>query len=161
MADISELMRGALETFRPPEKLTLSDWADRYAFLSAESSAEAGRWHTLPYQKGMMDAVTDPTVEQITVMKSARVGYTKMINHAIGYHVHQDACPIMVVQPTVEDAQGYSKEEIAPMLRDTPCLAGLVSESKAKDGNNTILQKNFPAARCRWLGPTHRVASGV
>ena len=71
MADISVLMRGALEAFRPPEKLTLSEWADRYAFLSAESSAEAGRWHTLPYQKGMMDAVTDPAVEQITVMKSA------------------------------------------------------------------------------------------
>ena len=51
MADISELMRGALEAFRPPEKLTLSEWADRYAFLSDESSAEAGRWHTLPYQK--------------------------------------------------------------------------------------------------------------
>ena len=152
MADITELMRGALEAFRPPEKLTLSEWADRYAFLSAESSAEAGRWHTLPYQKGMMDAVTDPAVEQITVMKSARVGYTKMINHAIGYHVHQDACPIMVVQPTVEDAQGYSKEEIAPMLRDTPCLAGLVSESKAKDGNNTILQKNFPGGTLSLVG---------
>ena len=152
MADIAELMRGALEAFRPPEKLTLSEWADRYAFLSAESSAEAGRWHTLPYQKGMMDAVTDPAVEQITVMKSARVGYTKMINHAIGYHVHQDACPIMVVQPTVEDAQGYSKEEIAPMLRDTPCLAGLVSESKAKDGNNTILQKNFPGGTLSLVG---------
>ncbi len=152
MADIAELMRGALEAFRPPEKLTLSEWADRYAFLSAESSAEAGRWHTLPYQKGMMDAVTDPAVEQITVMKSARVGYTKMINHAIGYHVHQDACPIMVVQPTVEDAQGYSKEEIAPMLRDTPCLAGLVSESKAKDGSNTILQKNFPGGTLSLVG---------
>ena len=69
MADIAELMRGALEAFRPPEKLTLSEWADRYAFLSAESSAEAGRWHTLPYQKGMMDAVTDPAVEQITVIE--------------------------------------------------------------------------------------------
>ncbi|NBT52385.1 MAG: phage terminase large subunit family protein [Marivivens sp.] len=91
-------------------------------------------------------------MEQITVMKSARVGYTKMINHAIGYHVHQDACPIMVVQPTVEDAQGYSKEEIAPMLRDTPCLAGLVSESKAKDGSNTILQKNFPGGTLSLVG---------
>ena len=43
MADITELMRGALEAFRPPEKLTLSEWADRHAFLSAESSAEAGQ----------------------------------------------------------------------------------------------------------------------
>ena len=106
MADINGLVQDALRAFKPPEKLTLSEWADKFAFLSAESSAEAGRWHTLPYQKGMMDAVTDPSVEQITVMKSARVGYTKMINHAIGFHIHQDPCPIMVVQPTVEDAQG-------------------------------------------------------
>ena len=49
----------------------------------------------------------------------------------------------MLVQPTIEDAQGYSKEEIAPMLRDTPVLKGLVSEAKAKDGANTT-QKQFP-----------------
>ena len=67
MADINELMRGALEAFRPPEKLTLSEWADRYAFLSAESSAEAGRWHTLPYQKGMMDVITNRVVDHFGV----------------------------------------------------------------------------------------------
>ena len=152
MADATALLRDALEGFRPPEKLTLSEWADRFAFLSAESSAEAGRWHTLPYQKGLMDAVTDPRIEQITVMKSARVGYTKIINHTIAFHVHQDPCPIMVVQPTIEDAQGYSKEEIAPMLRDTPCLAGLVTEAKAKDGSNTILQKSFPGGTLSLVG---------
>jgi len=58
----------------------------------------------------------------------------------------------MLVQPTIEDAQGYSKEEIAPMLRDTPCLKGLVSESKAKDGANTILQKQFPGGTLSLVG---------
>lgn len=125
----------------------MSEWADTYAYLSAESSAESGRWHTLPYQKGIMDAITDPKVEQVTLMKSARVGYSKMLNHVIGYHIHQDPCPVMIVQPTIEDAQGYSKEEIAPMLRDTPCLRGVVSDAKAKDGANTILQKQFPGGR--------------
>ena len=152
MADINSLVLDALEGFRPPEKLTLSQWADKFAFLSAESSAEAGRWHTLPYQKGIMDAVTDPRVEQITVMKSARVGYTKILIHAIAFHIHQDPCPIMLIQPTIEDAQGYSKEEIAPMLRDTPVLAGLVSDAKAKDGANTILQKQFPGGTLSLVG---------
>lgn len=152
MADINSLVLDALEGFRPPEKLTLSQWADKFAFLSAESSAEAGRWHTLPYQKGIMDAVTDPRVEQITVMKSARVGYTKILNHAIAFHIHQDPCPIMLIQPTIEDAQGYSKEEIAPMLRDTPVLAGLVSDAKAKDGANTILQKQFSGGTLSLVG---------
>jgi phage terminase large subunit GpA-like protein len=144
MEAIDLASRAFFAQLRPPPKLTLSEWADKFATLSAESSAESGRWHTLPYQKGIMDAITDPKIEQVTVQKSARVGYTKIINHVIGYHVHQDPCSIMIVQPTIEDAEGYSKEEIAPMLRDTPCLSGLVSDVKAKDGSNTILQKSFP-----------------
>lgn len=150
--NLLRVKNAAFMAFRPPEKLTLSEWADRYAFLSAESSAEGGRWHTLPYQKGIMDAITDAKVEQVTVMKSARVGYSKILNHTIAFHIHQDPCPIMLVQPTIEDAQGYSKEEIAPMLRDTPCLKGLVSESKAKDGANTILQKQFPGGTLSLVG---------
>lgn len=152
MATIDDVSRRVLSGFKPPKRLTLSEWADEYAFLSAESSAEGGRWHTLPYQKGIMDAITDPRIEFVAVMKSARVGYSKILNHVIGYHIHQDPCPIMIVQPTIEDAQGYSKEEIAPMLRDTPCLQGLVSESKAKDGANTILQKQFPGGTLGLVG---------
>ena len=71
MASINAIATTALLAFKPPEKLTLSEWADRFAYLSVESSAEGGRWHTLPYQKGIMDAITDPKLEQITVMKSA------------------------------------------------------------------------------------------
>ena len=152
MTSISELEKSAYAAFKPPKKLTLSEWADEYAYLSAESSAEGGRWHTLPYQKAMMDAITDPKIEQVTVMKSARVGYSKILNHIIAYHIHQDPCGIMVVQPTIEDAAGYSKEEIAPMIRDTKVLTNLVSDAKTRDSNNTILQKQFPGGVLSLVG---------
>ena len=152
MTSISELEKSAYLAFKPPKKLTLSEWADEYAYLSAESSAEGGRWHTLPYQKAMMDAITDPKIEQVTVMKSARVGYSKILNHIIAYHIHQDPCGIMVVQPTIEDAAGYSKEEIAPMIRDTKVLTNLVSDAKTRDSNNTILQKQFPGGVLSLVG---------
>ena len=152
MTSITELEKKAYAAFKPPKKLSLSEWADEFAYLSAESSAEGGRWHTLPYQKGIMDAVTDPNVEQITVMKSARVGYSKILNHIIAYHIHQDPCGIMVVQPTIEDAAGYSKEEIAPMIRDTKVLTNLVSDAKTRDSNNTILQKQFPGGVLSLVG---------
>jgi terminase, large subunit len=152
MTKAIEVGRSFLEAFRPPRRMSLSEWADEYAVLSAESSAEAGRWKTIPYQKGIMDAFTDPSVEQISVMKSARVGYTKILNHVIAYHIHQDPCSIMMVQPTIEDAEGYSKEEIAPMLRDTPCLRGLVSDAKAKDGSNNTLTKMFPGGTLGLVG---------
>ena len=101
MSNLARLERAALSAFRPPRKLTLSEWAGTYAFLSSESSAEGGRWHTLPYQKGIMDAISSNSVEQVTVMKSARVGYSKILNHVIAYHIHQDPAPIMLVQTTI------------------------------------------------------------
>ena len=152
MSAIIELEKKAFAAFKPPKKLTLSEWADEYAYLSAESSAEGGRWRTLPYQKGIMDAITNPDIEQVTVMKSARVGYSKILNHIIAYHIHQDPCSIMVVQPTIQDATGYSKEEVAPMLRDTNCLQGLVSDAKAKDSTNTLLQKQYPGGTLSLVG---------
>jgi phage terminase large subunit GpA-like protein len=136
----------------PLENLTLSQWAETHAYLSAESSAQAGKWHAYPYQVGLMDAITDPANEYVTFMKSARVGYTKIINHTIGYHIHQDPCPLLVVQATIEDAEGYSKEEVAPMLRDTQVLKGLVADPRARFSDNTIKKKLFPGGSLTLVG---------
>jgi phage terminase large subunit GpA-like protein len=151
-ANIDAIVAQALEAWRPPQRLALSAWAERYFMLSAESAAEPGRWHTLPYQRGIMDAITDPTVTQISLMKSARVGYTKIVDATIGYYIHQDPCPIMVVQPTIDDAKGYSKEEIAPMLRDVAELSAIVPTAKTRESSNTILLKRFPGGSLSIVG---------
>nr|WP_249189623.1 phage terminase large subunit family protein [Burkholderia ambifaria] len=137
------LLAARRENLLPPPKLTLSQWAERYAVLSRETSAQTGRFRAFGYQRGMLDAVTDPSVEKISVMKSARVGYTKLMDHAVGYFIHQDPSPILVVQPRVEDAESYSKTEIAPMLRDTPVLAAIAGDQKSKNSDQTILAKTF------------------
>ncbi|MBB5414096.1 phage terminase large subunit GpA-like protein [Paraburkholderia sp. JPY171] len=137
------LIAARKENLLPPPRLTLSQWAERYAVLSRETSAQTGRFRAFGYQRGMLDAVTDPSIEKISVMKSARVGYTKLMDHAVGYFIHQDPSPILVVQPRVEDAESYSKTEIAPMLRDTPVLAAIAGDQKAKNSDQTILAKTF------------------
>ena len=71
----------ARQSFRPPPKLSLADWARRFAFLSPETSANPGKFRSWKYQDGIMDAVTDDTVRQVTVMKSARIGYTRVLDH--------------------------------------------------------------------------------
>ena len=138
-----ELYDARRKNIQPPPKLGLSQWAERYAVLSKETSAQTGRFRAFPYQIGMMDAVTDPSVTFVTVIKSARVGYTKILDHVIGYYMHQDPSPILMVQPRVEDAEDYSKTEVQPMIRDTPVLAALAGDVKAKDSNQTILKKTF------------------
>jgi phage terminase large subunit GpA-like protein len=151
-ADLDRVFVERRGMWRPPPRLTLSEWADEHYYLSAESSAEPGRWTTLPYQRGIMDAITDPTIERISWMKSARVGATKIMGAAIAYHIHYDPCPMLAVQPTVEDAEGYSKEEIAPLLRDCKVLHGLVKESSAKKSAQTILHKSFPGGLLSMVG---------
>src|SRR5687767_2331471 len=113
-AKADRVLRRATAALRPPPKLRLSEWADRHFRLSEESAAQAGPWRTLPYQRGIMDAFTDPSVERVSLMKSSRIGATKIFNAVIAYHIDQDPTTVMVVQPSLEDAQGYSKEEIGP-----------------------------------------------
>ncbi|WP_449102977.1 phage terminase large subunit family protein [Pseudomonas extremaustralis] len=137
------LLSARRRNIQPPPKLTLSQWAAKYAVLSRETSAQTGRFHAFPYQIGIMDAITDPTVEMVTVQKSARVGYTKILDHVAGYYIHQDPSPILVVQPRVEDTEDYSVTEIEPMLRDTPVLAEIVGDPKKKDARQKINKRIF------------------
>jgi phage terminase large subunit GpA-like protein len=142
-ADVSELTRRILVGLRPPPRLRLSEYADEFAVMTG-STATKGNWTCIPYQREPMDCFTDPEVEMIAWMKSARVGYTKVLNVVVQYYSHQDPCEIMIVQPVKEDAEGYSKEEIKPLFEDTPVLRGLISESKSRNtASNTILLKQL------------------
>lgn len=139
---LTEAVRLALT---PPPNLTVSQWADLHRRLSAESSAEPGQWITdrAPFQRGLMDAVNDPSLTEIWVMKSAQVGWTECLNNVIGYYADQDPAPMLLIQPTLEMANAWSKDRLAPMVRDSPRLTHKIADSKAKDSGNTLLHKSF------------------
>jgi phage terminase large subunit GpA-like protein len=138
----------------PPPRLTVSEWADAYRMLSPETCPEPGQWSTarVPYMREVMDVVNDPLIEEIAFMSSSQVSKTECTNNIIGYFIDQDPCPILYVLPTVEMAQDWSKERLAPMLRDTPCLRGKVREVRAKSDNSTLLRKSFPGGHLSVVG---------
>ena len=138
----------------PPPDLTVSEWADENRRLSSEASAEPGRWKTsrAPYQREILDAVNDPLCEMVVVMSSAQVGKTELLLNTIGYYVDYDPAPILLLQPTLEMAQAFSKDRLAPMVRDTPALRTKISDSKARDSGNTILHKSFPGGHITMAG---------
>ena len=138
----------------PPPRRTLSQWSDDERVLSPEASAEPGRWRTsrAEYLRGIMDACSDPRVEQVVLMASSQVGKSEVINNLIGYHVDQDPAPMLLVQPTEAAARSYSQLRIAPMLRDTPALRGKVSEAKSRNNENTTLQKIFTGGYLALVG---------
>jgi phage terminase large subunit GpA-like protein len=136
----------AFALLKPPPKLTVSEWADRFRVLSKEVSAESGQWETskAEYQREIMDTIVDPLIDEVTVMKSARCGGTQAaVDNAIGYYIDQDPGPMMVVQPGLKEGKDWSKDHFDPMVRDTPCLHQKVSTDRVKDRTNEILHKHF------------------
>lgn len=141
---VAEITERVLARLAPPPDLTVSKWADTYRYLSPESAAEPGRWKTLSFQRDPMDACSDPTVRRVVIKSATQMLKTATIENTVGYYAHQDPGPILVIQPGEADSKGFSKERIAPMIRDTPVLKALFSESKSRDSDNTINEKLFP-----------------
>ena len=99
-----------------------------------------------------MDAISDPRLRDIVVMAGAQVGKTEMLLNVIGFHIHHDPSPILLVQPTLEMAQAFSKDRLAPMLRDTPALKGSVKDPRSRDANNTTTHKVFTGGHISLVG---------
>jgi phage terminase large subunit GpA-like protein len=100
----------------------------------------------------MMDAISDPRIEQVVFMTSAQVGKTEIINNICAYHISQDPAPMLVVQPTLEMAKSWSQERLSPMIRDTESLAVLIADPRTRDSGNTMLHKLFPGGHISIAG---------
>ncbi|MBE6012095.1 MAG: phage terminase large subunit family protein [Lachnospiraceae bacterium] len=149
-----DLFTKIFNVLEPPPDMTISQWADEYRRLSPESASEPGRWKTsrAPYQREIMNAISDVTVTKVVVMSAAQIGKTDMcLLNSIGYYMHYDPSTIMVLQPTIQMAETFSKDRLSPMLRDTPVLKDKVN-NKNRNSGNTILQKIFPGGHVTMIG---------
>ena len=149
-----DLFNRIFKVLEPPPDLTLSQWADRYRRLSSESGSKGGKWNTekAPWQREIMDAITDISVEKVVVMSAAQMGKTDaFLLNTIGYYMHYDPCTILCMQPTLSLAETMSKDRLMPMVRDTPALRDKINE-KSRTAGNTIFKKAFPGGRITMTG---------
>lgn len=150
-----KLLGYAQAILRPKPRLTGTEWADKHYYLSPESSASPGKWKTLPYQIEPINCMTDDgETEQVTWWKSARVGYTKCINIAVAYHIHQNPASILLAQPTEDEAMGYAEDEIEPMIRDNDVVAELIGKTtkKGRVKKEKTAKKNYPGGILEFVG---------
>jgi len=92
--------------------------------LNPVTSAEPGRWKTsrTPYLKGIMDAFTDPLVEEITIMAASQVGKTESMYNMLGFIIDQDPGPTLMVLPRENDAKSISYNRVLPMIEGSKAL---------------------------------------
>ena len=158
-AVVAKVMAG----MKPPENLTVTEWAEKRRRLSTESSAEPGPWRTTrtPYLREPMNAFTDPRVRRIVMASASQVGKSELELNIIGYIIDEDPGSILFVHPTTIDAKEFSKLRIAPEIRDCPTLRRKVAAPKSRDSGNTVLQKTYPGGILTMCGSTeaHALAS--
>ncbi len=119
-------------------RMTGSEWADIHGYLPAGTGAETGRITLYGYQRGLLDAMCDPRIPLVTVLKAARVGYTRLATLATGYHLEHEGTLCVIAQPTIPDAEDFGRSEIGPMLRDTPALARLIRPNRKGEAQDTL-----------------------
>lgn len=135
------LIAGWASAAAPPPRLTVSEWADAKRFLPETSSAKGARWRTslTPYLRGIMDVVHEPGVRKVALRKCAQVGGSEALHNILGYFIEHDPCPMLLVHPTVDVAEEWSKERLADMLRTTPAIGSVIRQDES-----TLAFKLFP-----------------
>lgn len=99
-----------------------------------------------------MDAMNSTNVREVWWQKSAQVGATEILGNISGYYIDQDPSSIIVMHPTVEMGQAWSKDRLSPMVRDTPVLSHKMRIGNTKDGSSTMLHKKFTGGHLTIVG---------
>lgn len=120
--NIPSWIQESLRVLKPPEKLLVSEWANKYRVLDAKTSSEPGRWNNdrTPYLVEIMNTFNDPEIEEVIFLKSTQIGGTEVLNNIMCYIAAQDPAPAMVVYPILDLADWTSYNRLQPMFRLSP-----------------------------------------
>jgi phage terminase large subunit GpA-like protein len=140
--------RLALSSLRPPMKLRLSEWAEKELRLP-EGGAVPGPLKLYAYQRGIADAITDPAFEKVSVLKSARIGYTMLLTAAVANFVVNDPSNILSVFPTDEAASRFVVSDLEPTFAASPKLRHAFEADRSRKSRNRIMAKRFPGGELR------------
>ncbi|MCV5689341.1 phage terminase large subunit family protein, partial [Escherichia coli] len=85
-------------------------------YLPPETSYVAERWKKLPFQVAIMKCMGNGRIRTINLIKSARVGYTKMLMGVIGYFIEHKNRNSLLFQPTDSAAEDFMKSHVESTL---------------------------------------------
>ncbi len=141
---LAQAVSAARARLRPPPRTALSTWIEENVHLPDGLAARPGPVRLWPFQRGIADAISDPMIERVTVLKSVRVGYTMLLTGTIASFVANEPAPILVVQPTDDDCRDYVVSDMEPVFEASPAVAGALSADVDETGRNTIRHRRFP-----------------
>jgi phage terminase large subunit GpA-like protein len=139
--------RVALDVLRRPLPITPADWADANFYMSGESSYIEGVWRTAPFQRAPLNMMSNDAIQELDILKSARIGYTKMLMITAAFMIAHKRRNQIIYQPTDTDAKEFMKTHVQPMIRDVRPVRELSSWYGKRHPDNTQHAKTFDHRR--------------
>lgn len=143
---LSELKKRVLKIKKPQKYI---EWLEKYRVLPVGTTPFPGLWKTsrAPYLREILTEWAEGNSVFIAIKSCCQVGKGEVINNAIAYSIAEDPCPMLLVQPTVEGGEDYSKNKIKPMLLASPKLNSITKWEK-----QSIRKKVFPGGFLNIVG---------
>lgn len=153
LSNLSAIRARALALFEPPPDITISEWAINNRVLPKGTTSRPGPFKPERFQIEMMNVILDPDVHEVVIQKSTQVGYSDaVLNNICGYFIDADPKPIMLVQPTIDNAKDYGKKRITPMIENCPALREKIKPPTSRRAGNTLALKEFPGGFLKLTG---------
>jgi len=147
MTPLSSVIRAFADGLKPEPDMTIDQWADKYRKLTSETSSEPGDWETerTPYLREIMFELSPQSdTEEVVFMKGSQVGGTEVGNNFIGYIIHKEPGPALMLHSTMGTAEDASVQRIDTMIETTPVLRERIKEATARKWASTRRRKKFP-----------------
>lgn len=153
LVNLAALLARVYNHYDPPPDISVSEWAIQNRVLPKGTTSRPGPFRPEKFQIEMMDVVLDPLVHEVVIQKSTQVGYSDaVLNNICGYFIDADPKPIMLVQPTIDNAKDYGKKRITPMLENCPALRSKIKPPTSRRAGNTLALKEFPGGFLKLTG---------
>lgn len=115
--------------------------------LPPERSASPGPYRVgdAVFQRGMMDAVTDPDNEEIVFVTSSQVGKTTVLCAVQGYYCEAEPCAQLSAWPNQDQADEYQEQNFDNTIRESDAWrAVMTSRTEYKGGFIKFVGANTP-----------------
>ncbi len=111
------------EQMRPRRRQSVTDWADEKRYLPA-GSVEPGKYKSAraPFQRGVQDAMSNPLIEDITLVAPTQILKTETELNFIGWIIENCPGPIMMMMSTEKLMKRTSRTRIQKMIDACPTL---------------------------------------
>lgn len=133
-----------MAALKPPPRMALSKWAEETIKLPESVSALPGKIRLYPFQHEIADAITDPCLRRVSLVKSVRVGLSTLLAAAVASFIANEPAPIMLLLPTQDDCRDVLVSDLEPIFAASPAISTLLEGDNREAGRDTMLSKRFP-----------------